>query len=136
MFRPSQTPHGERTMSFTPDNFTVWTEIPVTDLERGMAFYGKVFKTSLKKIDCEENEFAMFPTESETGIAGHLYPGKPAPKGTGPTIHLASPDKVEDALERVKDAGGTVVSDVISIPSGRFAYCLDPDGNSISVFTK
>ena len=43
---------------------------------------------------------------------------------------------VEAALERVKNAGGEVVSDVIWIPAGRFAYCLDPDGNSIGVFSK
>ncbi|NKB59396.1 MAG: VOC family protein [Alphaproteobacteria bacterium] len=123
-------------MSFTPDNFTVWMEIPVTDLDRAMTFYNKVFNTALKKIDCEQNEFAMFPTPNDSGIAGHLYPGKPAVKGTGPTVHLASPDKLEDALERVKGAGGEVVSDVIAIPAGRFAYCLDPDGNSIGVFSK
>ena len=79
---------------------------------------------------------AMFPTPNQAGIAGHLYPGKPAPAGTGPTVHLASPDKLEDALKRVTAAGGEVVSDVISIPAGHFAYCLDPDGNSISLFAR
>ena len=123
-------------MSFTPEKFTIWTEIPVLDLDRAMTFYNSVFETELKKMDSEENAFAMFPTSNDGGIAGHLYPGKPAAKGTGPTIHLASPDKVEDALERVRQAGGEVVSDVITIPPGRFAYCLDPDGNSISLFTR
>ena len=123
-------------MSFTPEHFTVWAEIPVTDLDRAMTFYNRVFDTELKKVDCDANPFAMFPTPNDAGIAGHLYPGKPAAKGTGPTIHLASPDALEDALERVKSAGGKVVSDVIAIPAGRFAYCLDPDGNSIGVFSK
>ncbi len=123
-------------MSFTPDNFTVWTEIPVTDLDRAIAFYNKVFETELKKADHEENEFAMFPTPNDTGIAGHLYPGKPALEGTGPTVHLTCPDKLEDALARVKEAGGKVVSDPVTIPAGRFAYCLDLDGNSIGVFSR
>ena len=61
-------------MSFTPENFTVWAEIPVTDLDRAMTFYNSVFDTELKKVDCEENEFAMFPTPNDAGIAGHLYP--------------------------------------------------------------
>lgn len=78
----------------------------------------------------------MFPASNAGGIAGHLYPGKAAPDGTGPTIHLASRDGLENALERVKEAGGRVVSDVISIPTGRFAYCRDPDGNSIGVFSR
>ena len=122
-------------MSFTPTNFAVWAEIPVTDFDRAIAFYNKVFNTELK-MDCGPNPMAVFPTSNESGVAGHLYPGKPAADGNGPTVHFASPDKLEDALARVKDAGGTVVSDVIAIPAGRFAYCLDPDGNSIGLFSK
>ncbi|MEM7024510.1 MAG: VOC family protein, partial [Pseudomonadota bacterium] len=60
----------------------------------------------------------------------------PAADGAGPTVHLASPDQLENALERVKEAGGKVVSDIVSIPVGRFAYCLDPDGNSIGIFSR
>jgi predicted enzyme related to lactoylglutathione lyase len=69
-----------------------------------------------------------------SGVGGHLYPGKPAAAGTGPTIHLVV-DDVDAAAGRVKDAGGQVVSPVISIPAGRFAYCLDLDGNSFGVFS-
>ncbi len=123
-------------MSFSPENFAVWAEIPVTDMDRAIAFYGKVFDTELNKDETGPNPVAMFPTSNPTGVAGHLYPGKPAPDGTGPTIHLACPDTLEDALERVTKAGGRVVSDPISIPAGRFAYCLDPDGNSIGVFSR
>ena len=32
-------------MSFKPNNFTVWAEIPVTDLDRGITFYNTVVKT-------------------------------------------------------------------------------------------
>ena len=35
-------------MSFTPDNALVWGEIPVRDLDRGMAFYATVFGYDLK----------------------------------------------------------------------------------------
>ncbi len=122
-------------MNFTPENFTVWAEIPVTDMDRAIAFYNKVFDTELKKDDTGPNPMARFPTTNPAGVAGHLYPGKPAPEGTGPTIHLASPESLDDALERVKEAGGRVLSEPISIPGGRFAYCLDPDGNSIGIFS-
>ena len=77
----------------------------------------------------------MFPTSTQKGVAGHLYPGKPTAKGAGPTIHLACPDKLEDAMGRVADAGGQVLSDVVSIPVSRFAYCLDTEGNSIGLFS-
>jgi len=122
-------------MSFTPQNFTVWAEIPVTDLDRAIAFYSRVFDTELKKDDTGPNPLATFPTADRQSVAGHLYPGKPAADGTGPTIHLACPDRLEDALARVEDAGGRVLSEVITIPPGRFAYCQDPDGNSIGIFS-
>lgn len=122
-------------MSFTPENFTVWTEIPVTDLDRAIVFYDKVFNTTLKKDETGPQPMALFPTSSENGIAGHLYEGKPAEDGTGPTVHLVSPDTVEAALERVKTAGGKVISEIFTIPVGQFAYCLDPDGNSIGIFS-
>lgn len=122
-------------MSFAPENINVWMEIPVTDMDRAINFYNAVLQTDMKKDDTGPNPMAMFPTKDGSGVAGHLYPGKPAPVGAGSTIHLASPDALEVALERVKDAGGKVLSDPITIPVGRFAYCLDLDGNSIGLFT-
>lgn len=121
-------------MSFKPDHFTVWAEIPTTDLDRAIAFYNKVFDTELMK-ESEPQPMAMFPTADGKGVAGHLYEGKPAAEGTGATVHLAIPDKLEDTLGRVKEAGGRVVSDIITIPVGRFAYCLDTEGNSIGLFS-
>ena len=40
----------------------------------------------------------------------------------------------EAAMARVAPAGGEIVSPVIDIPPGRFAYALHPDGNSIALF--
>jgi len=61
-------------------------------------------------------------------------PGTPAPRGTGNTIHLSAPDALEAIMDRVRKAGGEIVSDPITIPPGRFCYALDPDGNSIGLF--
>ncbi len=118
----------------TPEHFVVWTEIPVTDLDRAIKFYDAVFQTTLKREDMDENPIAMFPTAGSDGVAGHLYPGKPASDGTGPTIHLACPDTLEQTMDRLDNAGGKILSDPITIPPGRFCYCLDPDGNSIGLF--
>lgn len=121
-------------MTYTPENFMIWFEIPVADFEKSVAFYNEVFKTQLTVQDAGPNPIAMFPVQ-EGGRSGHLYPGKPAARGTGSTVHLACPDKLEDTMERLVNAGGEVVTDPIELPVGRFVYCLDPDGNSISLFT-
>lgn len=122
-------------MSVIPRNATVWIEIPVTDMDKAMQFYQAVTGLELKRDDTGPNPMAIFQVEDPaTGVAGHLYPGTPARDGEGPTIHLSAPGTVEEAMERVRAAGGTVVSPPIGIPAGRFAYCTDLDGNSIGVF--
>ena len=111
----------------------VWSEIPVTDLNKAMEFYADVFGWTLSVDDTGPNPMANF-TSDLNSVAGHLYPGKPAVDGNGPTLHLAVPGTLEDAINRCTAAGGKVVSPAITIPPGRFAYALDPDGNSLGLF--
>ena len=49
-------------------------------------------------------------------------------------IIVPPPGYLEALFSRVRAAGGTVLSEPISIPAGRFAYTRDPDGNSIGLF--
>ena len=116
-------------------NRLVWTEIPVTDLDRASAFYEKLLGEPLKRDDTGPNPMAMLPYSGDLGVAsGHLYPGKPAPKGEGITVHLAVPFELDDAMARVGEAGGEIASDVITIPAGSFFYAIDTEGNSLGIF--
>jgi uncharacterized protein len=130
--------HAETRTHFKPPvHAAVWFEIPVTDMEKAKSFYSAVLKTEFTDSDTGPNPMAIFAyAEGEQGVSGHLYPGTPAISGTGPTVHLAVADDIASALARVEEAGGKVVSPVIEIPAGRFAYCLDPDGNSIGLFSR
>lgn len=122
-------------MTFHPEHFTVWVEIPVSDLARSTEFYQKVLTTELETQQMGPDVTAVFKTSNHPmGIAGHLYVGKPAGDGSGPTIHLAAPDALEETMKRVAQAGGKIVSDPIPMPFGRFAYAMDLDGNSIGLF--
>lgn len=121
----------EHIMSYKPTNFTVWSEIPVTDMQRSMAFYSAATGASLTLDESGPNPMAIFMSD---GVGGHLYPGRPAGDGQGPTVHLAAQGTIEEITARVKKAGGAVVSDVISIPAGRFIYAKDLDGNSVGFF--
>ena len=118
-------------MTHAPQHAVVWAEIPVTDMDAAIRFYEHVFDWTITRRDDGPNPMADFPTADGRGVAGHLYPGTPA---TGATIHLATPGTVEEARASCEAAGGTVLSDVIDIPPGRFCYALDPDGNSIGLF--
>lgn len=120
-------------MSHTPANSVVWMELPVTDIDRSIDFYSTVFGYALKLDETGPNPIAMFPADP-SGVAGHLYPGTPSARGAGPTVHLAVPDSLEATSARLSDAGGTLMGEPITIPSGRFAYAEDLDGNSIGLF--
>lgn len=118
-----------------PEHAAVWFEIPVTDFSRAKSFYGAVTGNALTDEEGAPNQMANFAKAHDHSVAGHVYPGRPAPRGTGITIHLVVPD-LDAALSRVWDNGGEVASPVLSLPDGRFAYCLDPDGNSFGLFTR
>lgn len=122
-------------MTNTPQHAVVWAEIPVTNLNKAMAFYSAVLQLPMSVDQMGPNPVVMLPAQDyATGIAGHLYEGKPASDGQGPTVHLAISGTVEDARDRVFEAGGKSGGDIVTIPFGRFVYCNDPDGNSIGLF--
>lgn len=122
------------TMANIPEHAVVWAEIPVTDLNKAVSFYTKVLEVEPVMNTDGPQPIAIFNNKDHvTGVAGHIYEGKPA-KGAGPTVHLAISGTVEDARDRVFDAGGTSEGEPVSIPAGRFVYCQDPDGNSIGLF--
>ncbi len=110
----------------------VWTEIPVTHMDKAEAFYKTVFGWTMTRDTSGPNPMTNFSDDMQA-TGGHLYPGKPG-AGVGPTIHLAVPDALEPAMERCTNAGGAVVGPIITIPPGRFAYATDLDGNSIGLF--
>ncbi len=121
-------------MTYKPQHAVVWAEIPTQDMDKATAFYKSVFGYEFFTDTSGPNPVAMISTADQDGVAGHIYPGTPAKDGSGPTIHLGLPGKLEDAITAWKKAGGKVVSDAITIPPGRFAYATDLDGNSIGLF--
>ncbi len=105
-------------MSYKPKDFLVWGELPVQDMEKAIAFYAQVTGATLELDPNAPNPMAVFkPADSATGVALHLYPGKPAQQGHGPTLHLAADGALEDVMKRVETAGGKVISDPIQIPA-------------------
>lgn len=119
-----------------PKDTVVWFEIPVTNLKNAREFYQNVMQVTLMEQNDGPNPILIFPVEDmQTGVSGHLYEGTPG-NNNGPTIHLGAPSPLEDSLERVVASGGEIVSEEVKIPAGRFVYCKDPDGNSISLFSR
>ncbi|WP_316013791.1 VOC family protein [Roseobacter sp. HKCCA0434] len=119
-------------MPHQPKHAAVWFEIPVRDLKAGMAFYAQVFDFDLSVTPMEWNDIVMLPSQGEDGVGGNLYAGTPGTHGH--TIHIPVPDSLEATADRCRAAGGAIVGEPIALPSGRFVYATDPDGNSIGLF--
>jgi predicted enzyme related to lactoylglutathione lyase len=119
----------------TPANAAAWFEIGVTDLEKSAEFYSAVLGSQLQRQTMETQDVAVFPYEG--GMSGNLFQTSEL-TGTGalaPVLHLNAPPPLEATLDRVREAGGKVVSEIVTIPPGRFAYCQDPDGTRFGLFT-
>ena len=117
----------------------VWFEIPVTDLAKSGAFYGTVLNDELTDMDMGYGPLKAFPYDSSDprNVGGHLFQVEGEHPGETPTvIHLALNGVLEEALDRVQSAGGTVEGDIATIPFGRFAYCRDLDGNRFGLFVE
>lgn len=119
-------------MTFQP--IVCWTEIPVSKLEDAVRFYNAVFQWNMNiNTDMGPVPVAVF-ANADTAAGGHLYSGKPSAEGSGITVHLTVKDTLEAASERCKNAGGAIIGVPTEIPSGRFIYITDPDGNSLGLF--
>lgn len=112
----------------------VFTEIPAADPERAAAFYGTLLGGAPTRIDGGANPIWMLPHVEGGHAAGHIYPGEPARDGGGMTAHFAVTDTLHDAMARVRQGGGEVVSGVFELPVGAFFYAKDTEGNSLGLF--
>lgn len=121
-------------MTYAPTNPVVWTEIPVTDLAASSSFYEAVTGLTLIQSEFGGGPVAIFQAAEQSGVSCNLFVGTPANSAAGPRLHLLCQGPLEQTLERVTAAGGTVLSPMIDIPEGRFAYCADLDGTMVAFF--
>jgi predicted enzyme related to lactoylglutathione lyase len=115
-----------------------WFEIPVSDMDRAIDFYQKVFDCMLDKQDLGDFQMASFPLEkSKGGAGGSLVFHKDFYKTSnlaGTLIYFSSQD-CEVELNRVKEAGGEVQipKRMIAPDIGFMGVFQDSEGNRIAV---
>lgn len=120
-------------------NKVVHFEIPFENKERAMRFYSQSFGWKLQ--DMPEMNYVMAstvatgpdyrPTEPGAINGGLFQRPKEAPS---PVIYVGV-DSVDDAISKVKAAGGKVITPRTPIPGmGAYGRIADPDGNVIGLF--
>lgn len=110
-----------------------WFEIPATNFERAIKFYGDVLEGELQVHDYEGVRMGFFPTKDK-GVGGCVTFGNgntPNPEGT--MVYLNGGDDLGVSLGRVEAAGGNVVMPKTSIgENGYMAIITDTEGNRVA----
>ena len=121
-----------------PHNVVGWFEIPVTDMERAIAFYEAVFEVKLDHRQMGPVDMAMFPgVEGKIGSGGSLVysKGNYAPSKDGILIYFtAFSGDLTLELGRVEKAGGKILlpKTQISPEVGYMGLAMDTEGNRIA----
>jgi predicted enzyme related to lactoylglutathione lyase len=105
-------------------------EINTNNAERAKRFYTKLFGWKYKDSEIPGVEYYVIDGVTPGGA---INPIAQASKVKAPTVYFGVED-IDRSLQTVRDQGGTA-DDKLPIPGqGWFAACIDPDGNSFSLF--
>jgi uncharacterized protein len=111
-----------------------WFELPVTDIDRAVAFYATVLGTELAAIsEADDRRYAMFPAED--GVSGAIVQGEGyLPSTEGALVFLNVGDVLQPVLDRVEAAGGRVLLPRRDMGGwGVAAFIVDTEGNKVAL---
>lgn len=107
-----------------------WFEIYVQDTERARRFYETVLDTHLEQLPTPDLEMWAFPMSPDApGCSGTLVKARGVPSGGSTLVYFQCDDCAVEG-GRVRDAGGTVHRDKMSIGQyGFVVLAVDTEGN-------
>jgi predicted enzyme related to lactoylglutathione lyase len=111
----------------------VWRELMTQDSQRARGFYGELFGWTYDVFPMGAHEYVMFK-RGDVRVAGmmQMEPGAPYPPNWTSYVSTAS---VDDSIEKVKKAGGSLTYGPTDVPGmGRFALLVDTDGAPFAVW--
>ncbi len=108
-------------------------EIPAEDSKRAAKFYENAFGWKCDKYGAEGMDYWLVTAgeDKELGINGAII-GKDEMHST--TVNTVSVVSFEDAVKRIKAAGGQVLGPKMPVPNvGYMTYCKDTEGNIFGI---
>jgi predicted enzyme related to lactoylglutathione lyase len=108
-------------------------EIPAEDTKRAVGFYEKAFGWKCNKYGGEGMDYwlATAGKDKEPGINGAILKRGEGHRSTVNTISVTS---FEEAVKRIKAAGGEVLGPKMAVQSvGYMTYCKDTEGNIFGI---
>lgn len=122
-------------------NVLTWFEIPVTDLDRARIFYETILDIEMIEREDNGDKGIFFPFDPNviqassgrvTGVLAKSSGNQPSANGT--LIYLNASPMIQDVLDRVVQAGGSIVSGKFKIPAGYIAVIGDTEGNRLGLY--
>lgn len=110
-----------------------WNELATSDAAGASAFYGAIFGWGGDATDTPLGEYTMLML-GERGIGGMRTLGPNDPPGVPPhwLTYFAVADCAATAA-RIRELGGAVHMDPVTIPAGTFTVASDPQGAAFAV---
>jgi len=122
------------TAGSAPLNTVTWWELPVTDIERGKAFYSAVFGWTFSSFGGDDDFAGVI---KDGALVGGLYRSQTPPEGDpGVRVYVNVAD-LEAALAAAQAAGGAVHTPRTEVGGdmGWWAELTDPDGRRLGLCT-
>ena len=118
-----------------------WFEIPVKDLERARDFYETIFDSELEEMtEMMGMKMVGFPSEPGNGkVSGALVQSEMhEPAQAGAVIYLNANPSIQEIIDRIEEAGGTVVLPRTEIAPeiGFMAFFIDSEGNKVGLHSQ
>mgnify|MGYP006277522267 CR=1 FL=1 len=114
-------------------NLIAWVEIPTTNFERALDFYGKILNIDFEPVDCGQEKMACFPNNEGAIIQAEGF----EPSGQGVVVSLNAGNDLDGCLERIEKQGGKVIRPKTRIDAegmGYFALFTDTESNRIGLY--
>ena len=121
------------------NNAISWFEIPTTDINRAQKFYEAIFGITMAPMDMPNIKMRMFPLDDMmTQVGGALVDSDGFHKASatdGPLIYLNANPDVQNVLDKVVAAGGSIMvpKTEISPEYGFMGVFIDTEGNRIGL---
>jgi predicted enzyme related to lactoylglutathione lyase len=119
-------------------NAISWFEIPSLDIDRAQKFYETIFDIQMTPLDMPQLQMRLFPIDDPMNIGGAVCKSgefyQPSAE-SGPLVYLNANPDVQNILDKIPAAGGTIVipKTEISPEHGHMAVFLDTEGNRVAL---
>lgn len=115
-----------------------WFEIPVSDLDRAILFYGTILDHEIPLMEFGPVRMGILPHDrSKGGIGGALVQNEQfyVPSKDGARVYLNGGEDLAMVLDKVEGAGGEVLikKRMISPDMGYMAMFKDTEGNVVAL---